>query len=187
MNPNSKSFQTIAQQPISNTNFSILKKEADSGSAEAQFRISLYYCREQSYSSAAHYCQLAANQNHPEAQFLLATLYENGLGITQSNEQAFHYYQLAPDQGNPHIQFQVAEYFEQMGHALEGSIKSTFYYYKLAADQGHLQSIKLLFKSYHYGKYVEQPYEEALKYLCLGVQFTDSECRYHLGRYYREG
>lgn len=73
--------------------FSILKEEADNGSAQAQFLIRVRYCRgegiEQSYSSAAHYCQLAAMQNHPEAQFLLALLYENGLGMEESNKKLF--------------------------------------------------------------------------------------------------
>lgn len=51
----------IPAQLISNEDLTILKKEADSGSIKAQFRISLYYCREQFYSSAIYYCQLAAN------------------------------------------------------------------------------------------------------------------------------
>lgn len=81
-----------------------LLKEADSGSAEAQYALAECYRLGIGFltnpGKAFHYCELAANQGLADAQMMLGRFLEDGFGCTQSFEMAYKYYQLASDQGN---------------------------------------------------------------------------------------
>lgn len=101
-----------------------LESLAEQGDPEAQFRLGLAYSdehlpfrmhddaaaalrlgdpyfndyeasREKSYRKAAWWLRKAANQGHSHAQEMLAWLYLNGHGVSQSDVDAFFWYELA--------------------------------------------------------------------------------------------
>jgi hypothetical protein len=47
---------------------------------------------EQSFKEAMKWYLLAANQNHPGAQYNIGSLYQNGLGVEQDFEEAMKWY-----------------------------------------------------------------------------------------------
>lgn len=53
------------------------------------------------YVKAHFYATMAANQDNPEAQFLLALCYENGIGVAQDKKTALNWYQHAAQNGLP--------------------------------------------------------------------------------------
>ena len=51
------------------------------------------------YDLALKYCQPAAEQGDPEAQYYLGLMYEMGFGLKQDYFKAFELYQKAAEQG----------------------------------------------------------------------------------------
>lgn len=101
-----------------------LKKDADAGKAEAQFTVGLCYERGagigQSYSSAAHYYELAAKEGYSIAEVSLAALYEKGLGVKQSYQKAFGYLNSAARKNDSAAQLHLGMLYEE-GKGVEQS------------------------------------------------------------------
>ena len=68
------------------------KRAADAGNANAQYDLARQYLTgafaPPDIPAAAHYFEMAARQNHPDAQFALFTLHDQGLGVDKSKEKS---------------------------------------------------------------------------------------------------
>lgn len=62
---------------------------------EAQRRLGLAYLQDQNYAKAHEYLEDAARQRDAEGAYALAGLYEQGLGVSRSDELAFRWYSIA--------------------------------------------------------------------------------------------
>lgn len=88
----------------------LLKKAADVGYVEAQYRLGRLYAEgigvQQDYFRAAEWLKLAANVGHlPDAEFRLGEMYFRGKGVPQSYSDALDLYHRAAEQGHPVAQF----------------------------------------------------------------------------------
>ena len=119
-----------------------LKQAADQGEADAQCLLGTMCFKEGLWEKAVMFYQLAANQRDMYAQYNLAIMYENGLGVTQNNQKAVEYYKLSADQG-----FADAQYILGVRHKTQDNQKA-FDYFTLAADQGHADAQYKLGKMY---------------------------------------
>ena len=77
-----------------------LRARADNGDAEAIGKIGDCCYVNQDYNEAAKWYRLAAEQGDANAQYVLGVLYENGLGVEQSNTEAAKWYRKAAEQGD---------------------------------------------------------------------------------------
>ena len=112
-------------------------------------------------TAAIDWLQLAADQNHSEAQFYLAQAYHDGEGVEQDYIMAVHFYTNPAEQGNADAQYRLGRCIEsgvrdewweednlkdQEIQSFEESMdnrgdKGTpFYWYKLAAEQDHVEA-----------------------------------------------
>jgi localization factor PodJL len=85
-----------------------LKVAAENGDAQAQFKLAAYYARSHNLAAALRLYQRAAEQGLPPAEFRLAYLYQNGLGVARDLNQARAWYLKAAEQGNVKAMYNVA-------------------------------------------------------------------------------
>jgi len=72
-------------------------KAINLGYAPAMFNLGSIYAQKKDYANAKFWWEKAANENVPEAQYNLATLYEKGWGVQQDPEKAALWYQRAAE------------------------------------------------------------------------------------------
>jgi TPR repeat protein len=77
----------------------LLEQAAESGNADAQNNLGMLYL-EKDYSQAAYWFDRAARQDFPYAQYNLAVMYLDGLGVKQNKESAIFWMQKAASQGH---------------------------------------------------------------------------------------
>jgi len=75
-----------------------LEQAAESGNVDAQNNLGMLYL-EKNYSAAAYWFDRAARQDFPYAQYNLAVMYLDGLGVKQNKESAIFWMQKAANQG----------------------------------------------------------------------------------------
>lgn len=88
-------------------------------------------CRFRQFDLAFELLQPLAEQGNPDAQAMLGSLHELGLGTTRDWKIAKHWYLLlASEQGSPMASNNLAGMFEK-----QGDYKAAERYYKLAQQQ----------------------------------------------------
>jgi TPR repeat protein len=129
----------VAQQAV--------QTRADAGDAEAQFSLGLKYAtgvedEGQDYELAARYYRLAAEQNHPLAQFNLAMMYLEGQGLEPDVAVAESWMRKAAQQGDAGAQFNLGMTHRRASlerkpiNAAESRIEA-YKWFQLAAAQGY--------------------------------------------------
>ncbi|MDR3109877.1 MAG: sel1 repeat family protein [Planctomycetaceae bacterium] len=86
------------------TSLVVLKKAANEGDAEAQWRLGRCYANgagvSRSMSTAAKWFRKSAAQGNDEAQWRLGVCYFNGNGVTKDEDTALLWFQKSAKQGN---------------------------------------------------------------------------------------
>ena len=79
-----------------------VRADAQRGDVYSQFRLGRFYYEgiNRDDAQAAKWFLKAAAQEHSEAQYILASMYEKGVGLKQSDEEAFGWYLCAATQGH---------------------------------------------------------------------------------------
>lgn len=104
--------------------------------------------------------QSLADSGHPEAQFRLAIMYQNGLGMVANAEKAAGYMRAAAEQGHPLAQHGLGFMYMQ-GECLPKDSAQAVHWLRLAAEQGLAGSLTTLAMMYQHGDGVPQDLEEA--------------------------
>ncbi len=125
-----------------------------------------------------------AEQGDRKAQFMLARMYFEGLGVEQNYEEAFKWFEMAA----LHIeaQFNLAVmYLEGIG--VKKNYEEAFKWFEMAALQGDRKAQFELGYMYFEGLGVEQNYEEAFKWFEMAALQGDRKAQFELGYMYFEG
>ncbi|WP_276904408.1 tetratricopeptide repeat protein, partial [Frischella perrara] len=93
------------------------------------------YWHKGNYEKAFTPCKEEAEQGNADAQYILAYMYEEGVGTKQDKQKAFYWYTKAAEQGHPHPQHNLAIMYYQ-GEDIEQDKQKAFYWYTKAAEQG---------------------------------------------------
>jgi hypothetical protein len=88
------------------------------------------------YDEAVGLFRSAAAQGDPLAQYQMATLYYQGLGVNQDYETAALWYRRAAEQGNVDAQYSLGNMY-LMGEGIPQNDARARHWYKEAASQGH--------------------------------------------------
>ena len=84
---------------------------ADPVVAKKAFREAMSLAREGRMALAAPHYRQAADNDHAEAQYVLATMYKTGRGLPRDVDQAILWYRRAADAGYPLAQFTLGNIY----------------------------------------------------------------------------
>jgi TPR repeat protein len=107
-----------------------LRKTADQGDAQAQYRLGEMYDTGERVAAddaeAVKWYRRAAEQGHPGAQWLLGYKYEYGSGVAVDNVESIKWFRRAAEQGHGIAQFELAMRY----HTGKGTAKDPVEAYK---------------------------------------------------------
>lgn len=148
-----------------------LKKAADAGSAEAQFRLGMMYANGDGVpldrKQGAELVSAAAGQGHAEAMLTMGWICANGFGVETDEQQAKAWYLRAAEQGSPKAQYTVATMYRFGQFGEERDAEQAVAWYLKAADQGVAPAQFALGRLLMDGKMVQKDEEAALQWLSL--------------------
>lgn len=117
----------------------LMQRYAEGGDAQAQFRLSQRLdqpqCSIANQAQALDLLRRAAEQNHPEAAFLLGARYVVGLGVAEDLATGLSYLAIAADAGHLEAQFQYAMIRLESAHT-DVHRDEALYWLGAAASQG---------------------------------------------------
>ncbi len=125
-----------------------LKKDKD-----ALYHLAMILIRqpEKDYETIAKLLEQAAAQDHPNAQYNLAVMYQKGDGVEQSNQKALFWYEKAASKNLAIAQYNLGMiYFE--GKLVEKDEAKAKELWQKAADQGLEAAVKLMYSINNYEK-----------------------------------
>jgi predicted aspartyl protease len=151
-----------AQAPVKDNSAEIarLKPLADRGDVVAQYKVGLLYAESRNLIDAARYYQLAADKGNAEAQFRLAGLNCNGLGVPKNSAECIRLYRLAADAGITQAQVNLAARY-LTGDGTTPNRNEAARLAKIAADKGDATGEMLLGLCYELGAGVPKDRAEA--------------------------
>jgi TPR repeat protein len=149
-----------------------LRKSAEEGNAEAQFRLGVIYGNgdegvEIDHQKAMAWFSQAARQGHENALITMAWMYANGAGVDMDEDKARELYLMAADHGSAKAQYVVATMFRFAQFGAEKDLARALHYYTESANQGFATAQFALGKMLVEGKLVEKDMNTALQWLTL--------------------
>lgn len=151
---------------------------------------------EQKFEEAYPLIQTAAEQGHPEGQFLLGFCYQRAYGVKRNEELAVEWFTKSANQGWAEAQFKLS-YAYQGGKGVEKSPEKAFEYALMCAKQDNVECIYNVINSYMSGFGVENDTVQLVQWAeKLGrMPTTDDErvsgiiasTRLYLAGIYRDG
>ncbi len=112
------------------------------------------------YEKAYQLWLIEAKNGSAIAQANIGLLYEDGLGVRQSDKEAVKWYRMAAEQAEPRAQYYLGTAFEE-GRGIPQDYKEAAKNYRLAAMQGYVNAQYKLGLLYLKGLGVAQSTEEA--------------------------
>jgi TPR repeat protein len=144
-----------------------LRKAADQGLAEAQFRLG--YCYERALglkkddAEAVKWYQKAAEQGWREAQVVMASRCYQGIGTSQDYAEAVKWYVKAAEQGNAEAQYRLGVCYS-LGQGVPGrDFVESYKWLSLAATQGRKDALEMREKLPSYYKMTPEQVAEGRK------------------------
>lgn len=136
---------------------------------------------------AAHLYQLAADRDHPGAQFFLGLAYENGIVFQQDLKKAFEYFQLSAAQGCGSLPLCLLSIYYENGIVVEKDQARADELYQLALKQPMGNEEWILGKDYEDGTLVKKDLKKAIKLFQLASVHHSAPALVSLGWCYEEG
>jgi TPR repeat protein len=127
-----------------------------------------------------------AVQGVANAQYNLALMYSNGVGVPQYDALAAKWYRLAAEQGYASAQFNLGLMYEN-GKGVPQDYTEAVKWYRLAAGRGVAKAQLNLALIYDNGVGVPQNYTEAVKWYRLAADQGDASAQFNLALMYDNG
>jgi len=148
-----------------------VRKAANAGNAEAQFRLAVMYGNGDGvaldHAMAVEWLEKAVAQGHDKATITLAWMFANGTGVDVNEDRARELYLEAAERGSSKAQYVVATMYRFAQYGVEKDIGRAVDWYLKAANQGMPTAQFALGKMLMEGKGVEQDDAAALQWLSL--------------------
>lgn len=128
----------------------------------------------------------AAELDHPIAQYNLAVMYDNGLGVTRDPFAAFDWYRRSADQGYEDAEFCVGVAYS-VGEVVPVDYAKSIDWYHKAAAQGQSDAQNNLGVMYDNGMGVPQDYKKSESWFCFAIQHNNQHAQFNLGKKYAKG
>ena len=111
-----------------------LKAAAEKGDADAQYDLGLHYSDIKDYETAFRWYSKAADSGHVQAQGILATMYEDGIGVAADQAKAIEFYLKAADGDDAGSLLRLGEIYES-GEGVEKDPVVADQWFRKAAAQ----------------------------------------------------
>lgn len=169
---------------------------AESGDAEAQYKLGDFYCDcyysrgagLPTYTTAAYWFLKAAKQDHPmalrrlESISVWATDYkEISKGMAK---RGLELYKRLAEEGDAVAQYEVAKWYMPAKDFPEGSAEKAFYWYRKSAENGYIPALLGLSYCYYHGIGVETDFEKAVSLLEEAGARGSAEDKYQVALHY---
>ena len=169
-----------------------LRKSAEQGNPFAMRRLgSVFEAKDKAesdewYRKAADALYKTAKQGDPRAQFELAGLYRDGLGVKKDSAEADKWFELAAktcraaaDQGNPDAQCTLGGLY-QKGLGVVKNDAEAVKWFRKATEQGFMKGKTLLGMAYFEGKGVKKDEAEGIRWLREAAEQGDEAAEDYL-------
>lgn len=161
------------------------------GYAHQQQRTNFYQARvafeNQDYVYSARLLSVLAENGHVQAQYLLATQYDAGLGVKKNEYSSFYWYKKAARAGIGIAQHNLAVAYAQ-GHGVTADLSKAITWWKRAANAGNTDSQYNLGIIYAAGRDAIKPnLKKALKWWRMAAISGDAAAQFNLGALYANG
>ena len=171
-------------------NIGIIRRYADHGNADAQYRLGKCYCLgfgiQRDFKEAAKWYQLSTEQGNHLAQYFLGRCYSSGEGVDKNDKEAVRLFKLAAEKGNPQAYLQLGFCYD-IGFGVTQDDKEAVKWFKLAAGKDvPLAQFNLSLK-FLKGEGIEKNETKAIKMLMAASNNGLAEAQYKLGKCYEEG
>lgn len=141
----------------------------------------------QDYAYSARLLNSLAENGHVQAQYLLATQYDAGLGVKRNEVSSFHWYSKAAKAGVSIAQHNLAVAYAQ-GLGITADLTKAVTWWKRAAKAGNLDSQYNLGIIYAAGRDSIKPdISQALKWWRMAAINGDAAAQFNLGALYANG
>lgn len=124
-------------------------------SESTAFRSAIEAYQEKRFQAAFELLEPLAKQGNRDAQYNLAVLYQDGLGVLPDDERAFYWYRESAKQGLAEAQFVTAWLYSQ-GKGVVQDYEQAVFWYQKAANQNHIEAQNNLAARYATGTGVPQ-------------------------------
>ena len=119
--------------------------------------------KKRNYKTAFQCFQTLSERNDMNAQYFLAGMYVNELGVKQDLSKAFYWFKRSADLGEPRAQYAVAGvYYEGVSPIDKPDLKEAMNWYKKSADQGYADAQYQLGFMFYKGQGVETNLEKSI-------------------------
>lgn len=160
--------------------YTLQQQQADFSQAQIAFE-------NNDYAYSARLLSPLAKNGHIQAQYLLATQYDAGLGVKKNENTSFHWYKKAAKAGIDIAQHNLAVAYAQ-GNGIEADLLKAITWWKRAANAGNADSQYNLGIIYASGKGSIKPdLEQALKWWRMAAINGDAVAQFNLGALYANG
>lgn len=124
-----------------------------------------------------------ADQDDPSALFLIGTMYETGMGVTQSNKKANECYEKAANNGSSEAQFNMGKQAVENNMDFSTAAK----WYLKSAEKNYAPAQYQIGILYSFGLGVDQDYKQAFKWLKEAAIQNYPHAQYQVGAAYTLG
>jgi TPR repeat protein len=107
-----------------------------SDNVKTDLEIGLEYISARNFEKAFKPVKESAEQGHPEAQYNLGVMYDNGDGVLKDPKQAVVWYRKAAEQGHPSAQHNLGVMYGN-GEGVLKDPKQALAWWRKAAEQGN--------------------------------------------------
>jgi tetratricopeptide (TPR) repeat protein len=156
--------------------------EAGPEVAQKAFREAMSLARDGRIDAAAPYYRQAAENDHAEAQYVLATMYKTGRGLPRDPALAAEWYSRSAETGYPLAQFTMGNILMN-GEGVPQNVPMAINLYRQAAEQDHPQAQYNL-GVYYYGIGTAENYIRAEHWFDRAARLREPASQYALGRMY---
>ena len=141
----------------------------------------------QDYAYSARLLGVLAENGHIQAQYLLATQYDAGLGVARNEKSSFYWYKKAAKAGVDIAQHNLAVAYAQ-GNGVPADLMKAMTWWKRAAKAGNTDSQYNLGIIYAAGRDSIKPnLAKALKWWRMAAINGDPAAQFNLGALYANG
>jgi len=132
------------------------------------------------------WCTKAAEKGDAKSQFVLASLYDRGMGVPASQQVALRWYKASANAGYPEAQFRVGQMYGRGEGVPVDKNEATRWYIK-AAEQGHAEAQYYMGYRYEHGKGIAQNYAEAVRWYSKAAEQGNLAAMNGLGSLNKQG
>lgn len=136
--------------------------------ASAEFAAAMRAHLNKRYAESRALFLSLAEAGDPRAQFMMGTIYEQGLDVPKNLPEAARWYRRAAKGGNASAQYNLGVFY-QFGKGVPKNAAAAARWLRMAAEQGHGRAQNNLSTFYYTGVGVKRDIVEAWKWLTLSA------------------